>query len=135
MVAMAPTANTIVRLSLLLLATAKCVFCASTSTTSNIAYWSNPRGAVIQQTLVIEGGLLARANYSITSNSFSTTSVTIQPGAYGLLYYLSLCSSFNTSTDDIDALLLPQNETGNPLQNSWIGGALFANDYEWYTYG
>jgi len=128
---MLPTAGTIMRMALLYLASVQRVM---STNTSNIAYWTNPRGAIIQQTLVIEGGLLATANYSSTSNQFSLP-VDIKSGAYGLLYQLSLCSSFNTSTDNIDALLVSHNESGNPSQNSWIGGAMFATDYEWYTFG
>lgn len=98
--------------------------------TSQFAYWLNPRAAVIQNTTVIEGGMLYTANY--TDGKWGTAGSYSSP--FGRLFYMSLCSSFNTSTDAIDSFLQPQKEnTGTTAV--WTGGALFATDYEWYTYG
>lgn len=101
------------------------------SNVSDIAYWLSPRVALIQNTVVIEGGVRALANYS--AGTWSEAVLNTSPD--GRLYYMSMCSSFNTATDNIDALAQHYNESQNPQQNSWSGGALFATEYEWYTFG
>lgn len=104
---------------------------SSTTNTSSIAYWQNPRAAIVQNTLVIEGGLRANATWS----NGQWLGLSIQSSPYGRLYYMSLCTSFNTSSDAIDTLPYAVNESSSPALQSWMGGALFATEYEWYTYG
>lgn len=120
--------GTIVRLVLLVLATSTN---AQSANVSNVAYWLNPRGAIIQRTLVVEGGMLARGSY--TNGKFSNINIT--GNAHGLLYYMDLGTSFNTSTDAIDTLMEPVNESDTLSMKNWIGGGLFATEYEWYTFG
>jgi len=94
-----------------------------TIATSTVASWINPRGAIIQNAIVLEGGFLSNATKTIPT-----------PG--GLLYNISLCKSFDSSTDDIDKMLFANHmeETlGSPV--IYVGGAMFASDYEFYTYG
>jgi len=103
---------------------------ASATNTSTLAYWLNPRAAIIQNTTVIEGGTLFTANY--TNGGWGT--MTSYGSPYGRLFYMSLCSSFNTSSDAVDALLRVKPESSGSFP-FWTGGALFATDYGWYTYG
>lgn len=97
-----------------------------------IASWVNPSAAVVQDKIFIAGGKQWRGDYSdgewLSTNSYKP------PG--GMLFEISLCNSFNTSiTSDLTKLLTTVNYTSDNEYATYIGGAMFTNDYEFYTYG
>ncbi|KAK5086866.1 hypothetical protein LTR05_004036 [Lithohypha guttulata] len=99
---------------------------------SRIAGWSGLRGAIIRDTLTLEGGALATGNFD-QNGQFSGTTAVSNPR--GMLYEINLCNSFNTTAIDTFALLNYIEETPDDNSPVWVGGGIVANDFEFYTYG
>lgn len=94
-----------------------------------IAYWTNPRAAVLRDQIYIEGG--------DRFDGSATASTRVLPGG-GSLYNISLCNAFTTAVNETDPnpFLLKQDVTGTESDPPFfVGGAMFATDNVFYTYG
>lgn len=104
----------------------------SSAAQTQIASWISPRGAIIQDVAIIEGGLLSRGNFA---NGQWQQDVNTSGPANGLLYNINLCNAFDLSQGASENLLEHQNETLQSEYGIYIGGGMFVTDYEFYTYG
>lgn len=112
--------------SLLLAALVPTSAVADTIPAGPIAYWTNPNAAVIRDLIWVSGG----DRYSNTTG-FQEEYVPTD----GALYNISLCDAFSTADNNIDFL---KEQPLYPKSNSppyYIGGAMFATDNTFYTYG
>lgn len=94
--------------------------------------WTNPRGAIIQDVIAIEGGALVEHNFE-NGQWIGGANPIVPPG--GLFYTISLCEPFLTTTTPAKKLLTHQNVTFESLYSIYEGGGMFATDYAFYTYG
>ncbi|KAH8586853.1 hypothetical protein B0O99DRAFT_585342 [Bisporella sp. PMI_857] len=103
---------------------------------STMCYWTTPRAAVIRDTVYLDGGYLwwqpGLADGSIGS-------LIGDGNPLGLVYTLNFSTPFKTS-DNISAILGKISKAAgggnaNNLGPNYVDGGMFANDYEWFTYG
>lgn len=106
-----------------------------TAASSTFASWLGPRAALIQSRIFIEGGIISRGNYAGTFAKSSWSDVTVYKPGGGSLFNVSLCESFDIQTTNTDNLLNPMTETLDSTAPVWVGGSLFTNNYEFYTFG
>ncbi|KAF4637195.1 hypothetical protein G7Y89_g887 [Cudoniella acicularis] len=103
---------------------------------TTMCQWVNPRAAVIRDTLYIDGGIL----WWQPGMSDGTYGTAISDGnPLGLVYLLNFSTPFNTSSN-ISSIFTtiskaPNGGAANNIGPQYYDGAMFANDYEWYTYG
>lgn len=94
-----------------------------------IAYWTNPRAAFVRNQIFIEGGDKFDGDNTTASRT---------PSAGGSLYEISLCKDFSTDgtgSDPFPFLNKINNLTAQSTPPYFVGGAMYANDEEFYTYG
>lgn len=101
---------------------------------SDIANWFGLRGTIIGDVVVLEGGSMAKGTFN--GKTFVVPgSATVSNGLYK---NISLCNAINVDTDNTDDLMkdpLGQNIYTDNNYPVYIGGALFANDHQFATYG
>ncbi|EXJ78248.1 hypothetical protein A1O3_09409 [Capronia epimyces CBS 606.96] len=98
-----------------------------------LSSWRQPRAAIVRDTLYIDGGDMYNATWD---GSAWVPGVTPQgaPQDQGLMYTLFFNKSFHIDTDfwDLFEPLSTGGASNNPL---FRNGFMFADDYEFYTYG
>ncbi|KAG4418624.1 hypothetical protein IFR04_008249 [Cadophora malorum] len=100
--------------------------------------WDSPRAAVVRDTLYIDGGYLWWKP-GLSDGSYAT--VVSDGNPLGLVYMLNFSTPIKTSTDFNQSSIfttLSKASGGGAANNigpQYYDGAMFANDYEWYTYG
>lgn len=108
--------------------------CSLVSADTGIASWLGLRGAVIRDVVVLEGGSLTEGTWSDSKwNSPSQADA-----SYGLYKNLSLCNSIDISSQNTYNLLAdpgpvpPSASSDDPV---YVGGGMFYNNHQFYTYG
>ncbi|KAL5318176.1 hypothetical protein ACEPPN_013235 [Leptodophora sp. 'Broadleaf-Isolate-01'] len=98
--------------------------------------WQSPRAAVVRDTLYIDGGYLW---WQPGMSDGSYGSVISDGNPLGLVYMLNFSTPFNTSQNLSSIFTTLSKAAGGGASNNigpqYYDGAMFANDYEWYTYG
>lgn len=97
--------------------------CRAVAKTS-IAGWEGLRGAQLQETLVLEGGLMTNGTFS--NGKWSDTGIVQH--SYGVYYQIDLTASFDATVQDTTEYLkagLP--ETSNTQAPNYVAGGLFQN--------
>ncbi|KAL3428465.1 kelch repeat protein [Phlyctema vagabunda] len=103
---------------------------------STLCTWETPRAAVIRDTLYIDGGyLMWRPGFS--DGTYGNPIADDNP--LGIVYLLSFNNSFTTS-ENISQVFgrsskAPDGGAANNVAPQYIDGGMFADDFEWYTYG
>ncbi|KAH6666293.1 hypothetical protein B0J14DRAFT_620459 [Halenospora varia] len=133
-----------IRIQLSLLVSALCVrLCVAQQAgwrtgqvNTTMCQWDSPRAAVVRDTLYIDGGILW---WQPGMSDGSLGSVISDGNPLGLVYLLNFSTPFNT-TSNISSIFTTVSKASNGGAVNNIGpqyydGAMFANDYEWYTYG
>lgn len=105
----------------------------TSSAIESISSWYGPSAAVIQDLVFISGGDQFLANF--TDGAWGTATRNKPPG--GSLWSISLCDDIQLGTDaDLNKVwTLWDNITTDNQYPNYIGGAMFTNNYEFYTYG
>ncbi|RFU28470.1 hypothetical protein B7463_g7859, partial [Scytalidium lignicola] len=99
--------------------------------------WQNPRAAVVRDTLYIDGGNLW---WIPGMADGSPGGAVADDNPEGLVYMLNFSTPYHT-TDNISNVLTTFSKasggTGhaNNIGPNYFDGAMFANDFEWFTYG
>ena len=102
--------------------------------TPRLCQWLQPRAAVVRDTLYLDGGVMATYNWN-GSGWVENSMVTTVSQAEGLLYTLSFNKSFSV-TDNFTVLFEPLQLSGGSSDNpTYRDGFMFADYYEFYTYG
>jgi len=103
---------------------------------TTMCYWTTPRAAVIRDTLYVDGGLLWWQ--SVLKNG-SLGSQIGDGNPLGLVYTLNFSTPFKTSDNISDIMQTiskaPAGGAANNIAPNYVDGGMFANDYEWITYG
>ncbi|KAH7391537.1 hypothetical protein BKA64DRAFT_107644 [Cadophora sp. MPI-SDFR-AT-0126] len=105
---------------------------------TTMCQWQSPRAAVVRDTLYIDGGYLWWKP-GLSDGSYGA--VVSDGNPLGLVYMLNFSTPFNTSQNfnltSIFTTLSKASGGGaaNNIGPQYYDGAMFANDYEWYTYG
>ncbi|KAK0118301.1 hypothetical protein ONS95_012595 [Cadophora gregata] len=105
---------------------------------TTMCQWESPRAAVVRDTLYIDGGYLWWKP-GLSDGSYGA--VVSDGNPLGLVYMLNFSTPFNTSTNfnltGIFTTLSKASGGGaaNNIGPQYYDGAMFANDYEWFTYG
>lgn len=106
---------------------------AHVDASSRIAAWYGLRGGIVADQVVLEGGQLTYGNFS--GGRFGEVDGIVN-APYGLYKSLSLCDRIDVDKDDTDELMtVPFNETADTKTPIYIGGGMFVNDHQFYTYG
>ncbi|KAF7945040.1 hypothetical protein EAE96_009823 [Botrytis aclada] len=103
---------------------------------TTMCYWTSPRAAVVRDTFYIDGGEL----WWQPGMSDGTYDPPVSDGnPRGLVYLLNFSTPFHTSDNSSDIFTTdskaPNGGTASNLGPNYVDGAMFANDYGWYTYG
>lgn len=99
---------------------------------TDIASWQGLRGSQIQSKIVLEGGLMTNGTFS--NGQWRDTSIVQH--SYGVYYQIDLTNSFDAVNQSTDTYMIPGvQETSNTLAPIYIGGGIFHNDYQFYTFG
>ncbi|KAJ5051966.1 uncharacterized protein L3040_001727 [Drepanopeziza brunnea f. sp. 'multigermtubi'] len=103
---------------------------------TTMCQWRSPRAAVVRDTLYIDGGYLWWTP-GLSDGSYG--SATSDGNPLGLVYLFNFGTPFNTS-QNLSAVFdtLSKASGGGAANNiapNYYSGAMFANDYEWFTYG
>lgn len=103
---------------------------------TTMCQWYSPRTGVIRDTLYIDGGNLLWE----PGMSDGTYGSPISDGnPLGLVYLLNFSIPFNTSQNTTSIFTTISKAAGNGAVNNlgpqYYDGAMFANDYEWMTFG
>lgn len=100
--------------------------------------WQSPRVGVVRDTVYIDGGILSWQQ-GLADGSYAGLFSDDNP--LGLVYALNFSLPFQT-TQDFNQTALFTNMTkssaggaANNIGPDYIDGVMFANDYEWWTYG
>ena len=100
---------------------------------TNWASWQGLRGARIRQTIVLEGGTITNGTW--VNGKWATEGFT--DSSHGLYYHIDLTKDFDAleqSTNDY--IFVPEyGERSNPNEPNFLYGAVFYNDYQFYTFG
>jgi len=96
---------------------------------AEFAGWFYPRVDMVRDSIYIEGGF--RTEGEFVDGSWENVLTDLPAG--GMLYRLNLTSSISGS--NATARLEHITKTLQPQPPIFISGALFANDYGFYTYG
>ncbi|TVY36673.1 Kelch repeat-containing protein, partial [Lachnellula subtilissima] len=106
---------------------------------TTMCYWDSPRAAVIRDTLYIDGGLLW---WKPGMNDGSYGAPTSDGNPLGLVYLLNFSTPFDTSAGQNLSMTAFTNISkasnggaANNIGPQYYDGTMFANDYEWITYG
>ncbi|KAK5942844.1 hypothetical protein PMZ80_005410 [Knufia obscura] len=100
---------------------------------TNWASWQGLRGTQIQSTIVLEGGMITNGTW----DGQQWQGGTLTDSSYGLYYHIDLSKDFDALNDDTkDYVFVPEHgERDNPNAPNFVYGAIFDNDYEFYTFG
>ncbi|KAK5953338.1 hypothetical protein OHC33_005906 [Knufia fluminis] len=99
---------------------------------TNIASWQGLRGSQIQSKIVLEGGRITNGTF----NNGQWSDTASAQHSYGIYYQIDLTKSFDASIDSTDAYMIPGlPETSNTDAPNYLGGGMFHNDYQFYTFG
>ncbi|KAK5091842.1 hypothetical protein LTR70_001153 [Exophiala xenobiotica] len=100
---------------------------------TNLASWQGLRGAQIQSKIVLEGGLLTNGTFN-SDGQWKDTSIV--QNSYGVYYQIDLTKSFDAVNENTDTYLIHGlAETSDTSAPNYIGGGIFNNDYQFYTFG
>ena len=93
------------------------------------------RGVQIRQEFILEGGVLTNGTWDTATSSWKNTGIV--DGTKGYKYYVDLTKDFNAKTQSTTDYLLPKfSDTAKQAQDpNFVSGAIFANSYEFYTFG
>ncbi|APA13888.1 hypothetical protein SS1G_14009 [Sclerotinia sclerotiorum 1980 UF-70] len=103
---------------------------------ATMCYWTSPRAAVVRDTFYLDGGQLFWEP-GLSDGSYATPVADGNP--LGLVYLLNFNTSFHIS-DNVSTIFstiskAPNGGSASNLGPNYVDGAMFANDFEWYTYG
>ncbi|TVY88458.1 Kelch repeat-containing protein [Lachnellula willkommii] len=106
---------------------------------TTMCYWDSPRAGVIRDTLYIDGGML----WWLPGMSDGSYGDPVSDGnPLGLVYLLNFSTSFDTSvgqnlssTAFTNISKAANGGAANNIGPQYYDGTMFANDYEWITYG
>lgn len=103
---------------------------------ATMCYWQSPRAAVVRNTLYIDGGYLWWLP-GMSNGAYGDPTSDGNP--LGIVYLLNFSTPFSTS-ENISNIFTTMSKASNGGSVNNIGpqyydGAMFANDYEWFTYG
>ncbi|KAG0649494.1 Kelch repeat-containing [Hyphodiscus hymeniophilus] len=104
---------------------------------TTMCYWQNPRAGVIRDTLYLDGGYLWW-NPGLADGSYAGPTADGNP--LGDVYLLNFSTPFNTSQNISEILGTISKASGgsgdaNNIGPQYVDGTMFANDFEWFTYG
>ncbi|RDL33728.1 uncharacterized protein BP5553_08096 [Venustampulla echinocandica] len=103
---------------------------------TTMCQWDSPRAAVIRDTLYIDGGYLW---WQPGMADGSLGSPIADGNPLGLVYLLNFSTPFNTSQNLTSIFTTISKAAGGGNSNNigpqYYDGGMFANDYEWFTYG
>lgn len=98
--------------------------------------WTQPRGAVVRDTLYLDGGQMQYCQWDATAQTWLQGSAVSPPDQErGYLYTLNFSKSFDMSTNFSEIFTILPNAGGFSNNPPFIDGYMFADDYEFYTYG
>ncbi|MBA7489612.1 hypothetical protein ES702_00146 [subsurface metagenome] len=101
---------------------------------SDIGSWFGLRGTQIQSKMILEGGFLTRGVWT-DPTTFSTTSLTTKD-PFGVYYQIDLTKDFNAKNDNTsDYLIKGPPEFSDTDWPTYVYGAIFNNNFQWYTFG
>jgi hypothetical protein len=106
--------------------------------TSRIAFWRQPRAAVVRDTLYLDGGEMGTYLWDTSTKNWATddnNKVGDTPlEVSGIVYTLNFNKTFSVQ-DSFFTLF--DNLTSGPVKNNppFRSGFMFADDYELYTFG
>ncbi|TVY40202.1 Kelch repeat-containing protein [Lachnellula occidentalis] len=106
---------------------------------TTMCYWDSPRAAVIRDTLYIDGGMLGWQP-GMSDGTYGAPAPDGNP--LGLVYLLNFSTPFDTSagqnlsrTAFTNISKAANDGAANNIGPQYYDGTMFANDYEWITYG
>ncbi|RDW91032.1 hypothetical protein BP5796_02197 [Coleophoma crateriformis] len=103
---------------------------------ATLCQWQSPRAAVVRDALYIDGGYLWWVP-GLADGTYGPPTADDNP--LGLVYILNFSTPFVTSQNiSLAFSTLSKASNGGAANNigpQYIDGAMFANDYEWWTYG
>lgn len=104
---------------------------------ATMCYWDSPRAAVIRDSLYIDGGNLW---WTPGMNDGTYGPPTNDGNPLGIVYVLNFSSPFDTTTGNITSTFTTISKaaagsTANNIGPTYIDGTMFANYYNWITYG
>lgn len=106
-------------------------FGSSMVNADSIAGWQGVRATQINDTWILQGGLMSSGPFA---NGKFDASVVGHPNGY--YYQLPLNQSFSTSTSNSLQIIGANIGMGQSTSRSnYIGGGIFSNDHQWYTFG
>jgi len=98
--------------------------------------WTQPRGAVVRDTLYLDGGQMQYCQWDATGQTWLQGSAVSPPDQErGYLYTLNFSQTFDLSANFSDIFSILPNAGGFSNNPPFIDGHMFADDYEFYTYG
>ncbi|CAG8960882.1 hypothetical protein HYFRA_00002419 [Hymenoscyphus fraxineus] len=105
---------------------------------STLCYWDSPRAALMRDTFYIDGGEL----WWMASMADGTLSPVSDDNPRGVVFQLNFSTPFNTTNDFNFTTAFNTNlnkasggGSANNIFPQYYDGAMFANDYDWITYG
>ncbi|RDW58120.1 kelch repeat protein [Coleophoma cylindrospora] len=103
---------------------------------ATLCQWQSPRAAVVRDALYIDGGYLWWVP-GLADGTYGPPTADDNP--LGLVYILNFSTQYDTSQNiSLAFSTLSKASNGGAANNigpQYIDGAMFANDYEWWTYG
>lgn len=116
-----------------------CLWCVATMAADanpRLCVWTQPRGAVVRDTLYMDGGQMQYCQWDATGNTWLPgTAVSPPEQERGYLYTLNFSKTFEVSANFSDIFTILPNAGGFSNNPPFIDGHMFADDYEFYTYG
>ncbi|KAK5045845.1 hypothetical protein LTR84_008938 [Exophiala bonariae] len=112
------------------------VACIAADANPRLCVWTQPRGAVVRDTLYMDGGQRQYCQWDATASAWlDMTAVSGPEEERGYLYTLNFSKSFDVSTNFSDIFTILPTAGGFSNNPPFIDGYMFADDYEFYTYG
>lgn len=93
--------------------------------------WFGMRGVQVRSKIALEGGLLS--NGTLQDGQCLNCDLIAYPK--GLYYTIDLTKSLDMSVQRADQILVYEEENTDPKAPNYVNGAMFHNDYQWYTFG
>lgn len=109
---------------------------ASPAFATDISLWFGQAATQIQSKIFLTGGWPSWGNWSDDGTGFGSSAKLDFKALTGLLYTIDLKQSINLNQNDTSDYVIKSNYSMNTAGDpGYSNGAMFSNDYSWYTFG
>jgi hypothetical protein len=113
-----------------------CLASGNTEVVNRTCQWKEPRAAVIQDALFLDGGVISEALFDTSTLSYVQSSErTSSLTGTGIVFKLYFNTSFSVKDDFGDIFVSDYSAGGLNDNPPFRNGFMFADDYEYYTFG